>query len=119
MNDRQLVSRLIMLVITGQIPVRQALLNFPKNTTDKSIITAYHALIHYEADEDIRRQDIMYKEEQDEYLAFLSDTLSKNRTLPQNIIKSYKGYAGEEVALPKDKNVNKFLLKVCKFLNIK
>lgn len=119
MNDRQLVARLIMLVLTGQIPVRQALLSFPKNTTDKSIITAYHALIHYEADEDLRYQDALYKEEQDEYLYFLSDTLSKNRTLPQNIIKSYKGYSGEEVALPKDRNTSKILQKICKFLNIR
>ena len=118
MNDRQLVSRLIMLVITGQISVRQALLSFPKNTTDKSIIAAYHALIHYEADEELRIQDVMYKEEQDEYLSFISDTLSKNRTLPQNIIKSYKGYYGT-VALPKEKNTKNILKKICDFLNIK
>lgn len=118
MNDRQLVSRLITLVLTGQIPVRQALQSFPKNTQDKSIITAYHALIHYEADEDLRRNDFMYKEEQDEYLAFLADTLSKNRTLPQNIIKSYKNYNGM-TALPKDKKINNIIKKLCKFLNIK
>lgn len=118
MNDRQLVARLIVLVITGQIPVRQALLSFPKNVSDKSIIAAYHALIHYEADEELRNRDIMYKEEQDEYLAFISDTLSKNRTLPQNIIKSYKNYYGE-VAMPKEKNMRIILQKLCKFLNIK
>ena len=118
-NDRIAVSKLLRRVRIGELCVRDALLLYPKDTDDESLIAAYHALIHYEADEDIRRQDIMYKEEQDEYLAFLSDTLSKNRTLPQNIIKSYKGYAGEEVALPKDKNINKLLLKLCKFLNIK
>lgn len=118
MNDRILVSRLIMLVLTGQMTVRQALLNFPKDTNDKSIITAYHALIHFEADEDIRASDVLYKEEQDEYLEFLADTLSKNRTLPQNIIKSYKNYYSN-VALPKDKNAKKLLAKICKFLNIK
>ena len=118
MNDRQLVSRLIILVITGQIPVRQALLSFPKDTKDKSIITAYHALIHYEADEDLRAQDFMYKEEQDEYLQFLADTLSKNRTLPKNIIKSYKNYYSD-VALPKDKSMRNLIKKLCKFLNIK
>ena len=66
MNDRILVSRLIMLVLTGQMSVRQALLNFPKNIKDKSIITAYHALIHFEADEELRNSDLMYKEEQNE-----------------------------------------------------
>lgn len=118
MNDRILVSRLIILVLTGQMPVRQALLNFPKDTNDTSIITAYHALIHYEADEDIRATDIAYKEEQDEYLEFIADTLSKNRTLPQNIIKSYKNYYSN-VALPKDKSTRNIIKKICKFLNIK
>lgn len=107
-----------MLVLTGQMAVRQALLNFPKDTNDKSIITAYHALIHFEADEDLRASDALYKEEQDEYLEFLADTLSKNRTLPQNIIKSYKNYYSN-VALPKDKNTKKILAKLFKFLNIK
>lgn len=118
MNDRQLVSRLIILVITGQMVVRQALQNFPKNTEDKSIIAAYHALIHYEADEDIRNSDALYKEEQDEYLQLIADTLSKNRTLPQNIIKSYKDYYSD-VALPKNKNVKNILKNICNFLNIK
>lgn len=118
MNDRILVSRLIILVLTGQMPVRQALLNFPKDTQDKSIITAYHALIHFEADEELRASDADYKQEQDEYLEFLADTLSKNRTLPQNIIKSYKNYYSN-VALPKDKSTKNLLRKICKFLNIK
>lgn len=118
MNDRQLVSRLIILVITGQIPVRQALLSFPKNTTDKSIIVAYHALIHYEADEEIRYNDAQYKEEQDEYLQLIADTLSKNRTLPQNIIKSYDNYYSD-TALPKDKTTKNILKKLCTFLNVK
>lgn len=118
MNDRQLVSRLIVLVLTKQIPVRQALLSFPKNTKDKSIIATYHALIHFEADEDLRKQDALYKEEQDEYLQFLADTLSKNRTLPQNIIKSYKDYYSD-VALPKDKGIRNIIKKISQFLNIK
>lgn len=118
MNDRQLVSRLIILVLTGQIPVRQALLSFPMNTKDKSLITAYHALIHFEADEELRARDSLYKQEQDEYLELLADTLSKNRTLPQNIIKSYKDYYSD-VALPKDKSTRNFIKSICKFLNIK
>ena len=92
MNDRQLVSRLIMLVITGQIPVRQALLSFPKNTTDKSIITAYHALIHYEADDDLRTRDAVYREEQDDYLELLAHILENGEDLPDNVIENYKKY---------------------------
>src|SRR5574344_1124483 len=118
MGERQLVSRLVMLVLTNQMSVRQAILNFPKDTTDPNIIAAYHALIHYAADEDMRKKDIMYKEEQDEYLTLISDTLSKNRSLPQNIINSYKNYESN-VALPKNKSVKNMLKSLCRFLNIK
>jgi len=118
MNDRQLTARLISLVLTGRLTVRQALQSFPMNTTDKSILTAYHALIHYEADEDLRSRDAMYKDEQDEYLQLLAEILSQNRTLPQNIINSYKEY-DSTVALPKDKKVRYLIAKLIKFLNIK
>ena len=66
----------------------------------------------------MRKQDALYKEEQDEYLQFLADTLSKNRTLPQNIIKSYKDYYSD-VALPKDKGIRNIIKKISQFLNIK
>ena len=118
MNDRLKVARLITMVLTKQIVVRQALSAFPENSDDKSIITAYHALIHYESDEELRMRDPMYKEEQDDYLALLAETLSMNRTIPQNIVNSYKDY-NSDVALPKDRGVRLFLKKLCELLNIK
>ena len=60
MTDRELVSRLIVLVVTGRMTVRDAILHFPKDTNDKNLMAAYHALIHYEADEDQRSKDFSF-----------------------------------------------------------
>ena len=83
-QDRIAVARLLKL--------REALLKYPKDTEDESLIAAYHALIHYEADEDLRNKDSLYKEEQDDYIEFLSYTLERGEDLPENIIVNYKQY---------------------------
>ena len=54
---RMLVSELIRKVLIGELTVRDAIVNFPANTNDKSIDAAFHALVHYEADEDYRKRD--------------------------------------------------------------
>lgn len=91
-SDRAKVARLLKLVRIGSICVREALLSYPKDTEDPSLIAAYHALIHYEADEDFRNRDSLYKEEQDDYIEFLSYILEREEDLPQNIIANYKKY---------------------------
>ncbi len=91
-QDRIAVARLLKLVRIGQLCVREALLKYPKDTEDESLIAAYHALIHYEADEDLRNKDSLYKEEQDDYIEFLSYTLERGEDLPENIIVNYKQY---------------------------
>ena len=91
-QDRIAVARLLKLVRIGQLCVREALLKYPKDTEDESLIAAYHALIHYEADEDLRNKDSLYKEEQDDYIEFLSYTLERGEDLPENIIVHYKQY---------------------------
>ena len=116
--DREYVARLIVSVITERIPVREALLHYPKDNDDKDLMAAYHALIHYEADEDIRRTDIAFKEEQDEYLNMIAELLAEGKNLPLNIIKSYEQYY-PEVKLPKSENIINAIKSVCKFLNIK
>ena len=63
-NDRMFVGNLLREVRIGNKSVREALMLYPKDTTDESLVAAYHALIHYEADEDLRRRDELYKEEQ-------------------------------------------------------
>ena len=66
-NNRKFVGRLIFAVLTERKTVREALLLFPESK-DKNIECAYHALVHYEADADIRYQDIEYRDAQDDYL---------------------------------------------------
>ena len=60
-EDRAYVSRLIIKVLTDKICAREAILHFPENHNDKSIQAAYHALVHREADEDLRHRDLLYK----------------------------------------------------------
>ena len=91
-NDRIFVGNLLREVRIGNKSVREALMLYPKDTTDESLVAAYHALIHYEADEDLRRRDELYKEEQDDYIEFLSYILGRGEDVPQNIIDNYKNY---------------------------
>ena len=91
-SERKRISGLIKNVLTGKISVRSAIDSFPAGTRDDSLKAAYHALIHYEADSDLRARDYLYKEEQDDYLLMISDILSKDEDLPINIINSYKEF---------------------------
>lgn len=117
-DDREYVSRLIVGVLTERISVRDAILHFPKDSTDKNIITAYHALIHYEADEDMREADFAFKEEQDEYLNMIAELLYSGKELPKNIIKSYEIYY-PEVQMPKSQTFKNIIKTLCRFLNVK
>ena len=90
-NNRKFVGRLIFAVLTERKNVREAIKLFPESK-DKNIECAYHALVHYAADEDIRYKDIEYREAQDEYLEYLAQTLSEGKDLPKNIIDEYKPY---------------------------
>jgi hypothetical protein len=117
MSDRQYVANLIIGVITGKLLVREAILHFPKDSTDVNIITAYHALIHYEADEDFRAIDSEYKEEQNNYLIFIAEILNSGKELPKNIVKSYEKYYGVK-ELPSSSRFKTIIKAICKFLNI-
>lgn len=91
-ENRKFCARLIQEVLSGYRITREALKRFPKGDTDKSVIAAYHALIHYEADEDIRKRDKEYKLEQDIYLKSLAEILATGNPLPENIINSYEEF---------------------------
>ena len=78
--------------IKGRNAVREALNAFPQDCDDKTIIAAWHALCHLEADEDIRARDIMYKKEQDDYIDYIAFTLDKGEELPENIVNAYLPY---------------------------
>lgn len=116
-EERKIISRLIYLVLAESLHVREALLKFPKDANDASIKAAYHALIHLEADEDLRKRDLDYKDEQDDYLEFIAETFQKGSELPKNVIKSYdKYYKG--VHMPNSENMKGLLKNLCKFLNV-
>ena len=91
LNDRKFVGRLIYSVLTERRSVREAISLFP-DCRDKNIECAYHALVHYEADEDLRYKDIEYREEQNDYLEFIAQNLSEGKELPRNIIADYEKY---------------------------
>ena len=92
LEDRVYVAGLIRQVLISRLCVREAILNFPRDTEDKSIQSAFHALVHYEADEDLRARDSLYREEQDDYLEFIAQTLVSGKNLPKNIVADYEEY---------------------------
>ena len=117
-NDREYAGKLLRLVRIGELSVRQAMLKYPKDTKDESLIAAYHALIHYEADEDLRAKDELYREEQDDYIEFLAYTLSSGEDLPQNIIDNYKNFYNS-APIMHEKNFKGFIKRFWKSLNVK
>ena len=117
MNDRNYVANLIIAVVTGQMLVREAILRFPKESQDVNIITAYHALVHFEADEDFRSKDAEYRDEQNNYLIMIAEILNNNKDLPKNIIKEYEPYYPVK-RLPTTSRFKTIIKALCKFLNI-
>ena len=89
--NRKFVGRLVYSVLTEQKCVREALKLFPESN-DKNLECAYHALVHFEADEELRYQDIEYREAQNDYLEEIAQTLSAGKELPRNIIADYEEY---------------------------
>lgn len=116
-EERLLTAELVRKALLGFIPVRDALLKFPPDTTDKSIQAAFHALIHLEADEDLRKRDLTYREEQDEYLEMISQILENNEDLPDNIIKNYEKYY-KEANIPHAKTAYGNIKSFLRYLNL-
>lgn len=117
-SDRRFVAELIRQVLISRICVREAIVHFPRDTKDKSIHAAYHALVHYEADEDLRLKDELYKEEQDDFLELIANILEKDEDLPENIISNYAKYYTCANILHED-NARGFFKGFFKFLNLK
>ena len=116
LNNRKFVGRLIFSVLTDRRNVREAIKLFP-DTQDKNIECAYHALVHYAADEDLRYKDFEYREEQDDYLEFIAQTLVDGKELPRNVIADYdKYYKG--VATKWTNGIKGFWKEFFRFINI-
>lgn len=116
-ENRKFVGRLIISVLTEKINVREAIKHFPE-TKDKSIECAYHALVHFAADEDMRYKDIEYRDAQDDYLEFMAQTLCAGKSLPKNIIDEYKPYYSG-ISAVWEYGVKGFIKEFTKFINIK
>ena len=116
-ENRKKVAEILRRVRLGEMHVRDALLAFPDETDDKSIMAAYHALVHYEADEDLRHRDDIYREEQHDYIEFLSYIMDRGEDLPDNVIKSYEKYY-KSANIPHTKDTKGFLESFFRFLNI-
>jgi len=98
---RKRASELIFAVLTEKINVLSALKKFPPADGDKSIEAAWHALMHYEADEDIRKKDIDYAQVQDDCLESIAFSLQKGKDLPANIISAYTSFYKDTPAMKK------------------
>ena len=115
-EQRKFVSKLYLAVLTHKLSVREALIKFPQDCEDTTIIAAWYALCHFEADEELRIKDTMYAQEQDEYIEFIANTLQNGEALPENIVNSYAPYHSQ--ALTANSNKPKGLLqKLKRFLN--
>lgn len=116
-KQRQLVGNIVIAVLTERIGVKKGLLLFPKGVEDPSIHAAWHALCHYEADEDIKAKDIEYNNQQVELLEMIAFTFKDGSPLPQNIIDAYKPYYKEDPISYTDgfKGVIKKLLRFVNF----
>ncbi len=115
-EQRKLVAKLFFGVLTKKLPVREALIRFPKLCDDKTIIASWHALCHLEADEDLRKNDEMYKSEQDEFIEYIAHTLQKGSSLPQNIVNSYIPYHDEPLTPKSNKNIKGIISQLKKFM---
>jgi len=116
LNNRKFVGRLVYSVLTERRCVRDALKLFP-DSMDKNIECAYHALVHYEADEEIRYHDIEYREAQNDYLEEIAQTLCAGKELPRNIIADYEEYYKGTASLWKN-GWQGFLKEFKRFINI-
>ena len=83
-KDRQFVGNIIISVLTERISVKRGLLLFPKGCEDPSIHAAWHALCHYEADEDIRAKDIDYNNQQIELLEMIAFAFKYKHVVQNN-----------------------------------
>lgn len=115
---RQQAGLLIQKVLNGTMQVRVALLNFPADVNDESVKAAWHALCHLGSDEEIRIKDTLYAEEQDLFLAQISNTLVTGEALPDYVTEAYKPYY-EEPLTPHKKGIKGFFAEMKNFLVLK
>ncbi|MCQ2958043.1 MAG: hypothetical protein MJ180_03965 [Candidatus Gastranaerophilales bacterium] len=100
---REATGKLFYSVISGAITPFEATKYFPKNVDDVSLKIAWHALLHFDADEEIRAKDFEYAQEQLKYIELLAKILSQGKELPANMLDVYENLSSGTV-LPKTYN---------------
>ncbi len=115
---RQKAGGLIKCVLAKKMTVQRALLAYPRDVQDKSVRASWHALCHLEADEELRRNNPEYAEEQDSYLENIANILLDGEELPFNITDAYKEYYDAPL-MPHKQGWAGFLASFESFLNIK
>ena len=116
-KDRKKVSELIFEVLTKNISVLQALKEYPKNLGDPTLNAAFHALVHLEADEDIRNSDANYRDEQDMYLEDIANILAEGNALPCNVIEEYNKYYKDSLIYP-NIDIKTVFMRLKKMINL-
>ena len=115
-SQRQYVGNIVIAVITERITVQRALTLFPKGCDDPSVRAAWHALCHYEADEELKNKDIEFNNQQLELLEMIAFAFKDGEPLPQNIIKAYKPYYKDN-PISYEKGLSGFLKKLFRFIS--
>lgn len=116
-EQRKYVGNIIIAVLTERIIVRRGLELFPKGCEDESVRTAWHALCHYEADEELRKTDIEYNNEQVSFLEMIAFEFKDGNPLPQNVIDSYKPYYKDN-PISYESGLKGVIKKLFRFLSI-
>ncbi len=91
-QTRKNIAELIFDILAEKITVKDAILKFPRDIENESIECALHAILHFEADEDYRKSDPEYFEEQKDYLEYIANLFRQGQDLPANIIQEYRQY---------------------------
>ncbi len=114
--QRKYVGNIIIGVLTERISVKNGLLMFPKGCEDPSVHAAWHALCHYEADEDIKKDNLAFNDQQVELLEMIAFEFKDGNPLPQNIIDAYKPYYQDD-PISYESGLRGFLKKLLRFVN--
>ena len=114
-SARKLVGILIYDIISRNITPFEAIQKFPKDIEDTSIKIGWHAIIHFDSDEDIRKKDNLYAQEQMRYLESIGKILLNGEPLPENILQEYENLY-EETVLPKKTTFKEYIKSIFRFI---
>ena len=118
MKKYEYVAKLIFDVLSSKITVQDALKNFPDNSLkDVNIKSAFDALMHLEADEDIRKKDPDYADFQNDYLEYIAATLANNQALPNDVVKRYCEYHKDNLISGNKKGFLGFIEYIIRIIN--